>query len=144
MQKSKSGKKKLSFYDKNLTSIYNTQRHPPYVKSQRLPPISFNTQLTNIKKKWNTTPLYSGIIGSNYSTLLKNKEKPRHPTTYNTYNYVPQVKNYKNEISKSIQMNRNNIIKSRFPDKCLGNRFATEAGTNYNKTFGLNIMKLYG
>ena len=141
--------KQKSFCNKNLPTIYNIQRQPPFIKSQRLPPISFHTQVTNIKKKWNTTPLYSGVLGSNYSTLLKNKEKPRKTTANNTYNYVPEIKNYKNEISKPIQMNRNDIIKSRFPDKCIGNCFTTESNSNYKKyskysiknaEFGLGII----
>ena len=142
MKKSYLYGKQKPFNDKHAPTMYNRQKNTPFIKSQRLPPITFHTQLTNIKKKWNTTPLYSGVLGSNYSTLLKNKEKPRNPTAYNTYNYLPEIKNYNNEISKPIQMNKNNIINSRFPDKCIGNCFTTEANTNYKKYSNYSIKHL--
>ncbi len=130
--------KKMSFwYDKMSPTIDNTQKNPPYIKSQRLPPISFNTQLTNITKKWSTVPLFSGPTGSNYSRLLKNIEKQRNLCVNNNIPIIkscfPEPNKYTNETrSKLIQMNAP-IIKSRFPDKCIGNCFTTETKSNYIK-----------
>ena len=126
------------FNNENSSTIYDQLKNPPFIKSQRLLPISFNTQLLNIENKWNTTPLYNGPIGSNCLTLMKNNKNPYiNNKKPNINNKKPNINNdiYFTEIKntlKPVEMNKH-IIKSRFPDKCIGNCFITEMNAKFKK-----------
>ena len=147
------------FNNENSSTIYDQLKNPPFIKSQRLLPISFNTQLLNIENKWNTTPLYNGPIGSNCLPLMKNNKNPyinnKKPNINNEKpninnkkpninNKKPNINNKKPNINndiyfpeikntlKPVEMNKH-IIKSRFPDKCIGNCFITEMNAKFKK-----------